>query len=78
MQNDKLADFDVKIIVSKNKTYDGISGEDKLGITIKFLNNIFAELKENIALLRLKQIEQRLIDKNFESKLEVNEDGKSI
>ena len=49
MQNDKLADFDVKIIVSKNKTYDGISGEDKLGITIKFLNNIFAELKENIA-----------------------------
>ena len=49
LQNDKLADFDVKIIVSKNKTYDGISGEDKLGITIKFLNNIFAELKENIA-----------------------------
>ena len=49
LQNDKLADFDVKIIVSKNKTYDDISGEDKLGITIKFLDNIFAELKENIA-----------------------------
>lgn len=49
LQNDKLADFDVKIIVSKNKTYDDISGEDKLGITIKFLDNIFAELKDNIA-----------------------------
>jgi len=49
LQSDKLADFDVKIIVSKNKTYDDISGEDKLGITIKFLDNIFAELKDNIA-----------------------------
>ena len=49
LQNNKLADFNVKVIVSKNKTYDDISGEDKLGITIKFLDNIFTELKENIA-----------------------------
>ncbi len=49
LQNDKLANFDVKIIVSKNKRYDDIDSNDKLNITIKFLDNIFVELKENIA-----------------------------
>ena len=49
LQNDKLADFDVKIIVSKNKTYDDIDSKDKLGITLKFLDNIFTELKDKIA-----------------------------
>ena len=49
LQIDKLADFDVKIIASKNRNYNDISGEDKLGIAIKFLDNIFSELKDNIA-----------------------------
>jgi len=49
LQRDKLADFDVKIIVNKNKDYDDIGNDDKLNITIKFLDNIFAELKDKIA-----------------------------
>lgn len=49
LQNNKLADFDVKIIVSKNTNYDDIDNSDKLGLVIKFLDNIFAELKDKIA-----------------------------
>jgi len=49
LQNKKLADFDVKIIVSKNTKYDDIENSDKLGLVIKFLDNIFAELKDKIA-----------------------------
>lgn len=49
LQTDKLADFDVKIIVSKNINYDDIDNADKLGLVIKFLDNIFAELKDKIA-----------------------------
>src|SRR6056297_1273825 len=49
LQNDKLAEFDVKIIVSKNTNYDDIENSDKLGLVIKFLDNIFAELKDKIA-----------------------------
>tara|TARA_Y100000031_G_scaffold51263_1_gene58871 strand:- start:189 stop:2957 length:2769 start_codon:yes stop_codon:yes gene_type:complete len=49
LQTDKLADFDVKIIVSKNTKYDDIDNSDKLGLVIKFLDNIFAELKDKIA-----------------------------
>ncbi len=49
LQTDKLADFDVKIIVSKNTNYDDIDNSDKLGLVIKFLDNIFAELKDKIA-----------------------------
>jgi type III restriction enzyme len=49
LQTDKLADFDVKIIVSKNMNYDDIDNNDKLGLVIKFLDNIFAELKDKIA-----------------------------
>ncbi len=49
LQTDKLADFDVKIIVSKNIHYDDIDNSDKLGLVIKFLDNIFAELKDKIA-----------------------------
>ena len=41
-----LGDFDIKIITSKNKKYENIEGEDKLKITIKFLNNILVELKD--------------------------------
>ena len=48
LYSDKLADFDVKIIVGKNTTYDDISGKDKLQIVIKFLDNIFTELKSTI------------------------------
>lgn len=44
-----LGDFDVKIIVNKNTTYDDIDNNYKLGIVLKFLDNIFAELKEKIA-----------------------------
>jgi type III restriction enzyme len=49
LQTDKLADFDVKIIVSKNTNYDDIDNSDKLGLVMKFLDNIFAELKDKIA-----------------------------
>jgi len=49
LQTDKLADFDVKIIVNKNINYDDIEATDKLGIAIKFLDNVFAELQEAIA-----------------------------
>jgi type III restriction enzyme len=49
LQTDKLADFDVKIIVSKNTNYDDIDNSDKLGLVIKFLDNIFAEFKDKIA-----------------------------
>lgn len=49
LQTDKLADFDVKIIVSKNTNYDDIENSDKLGLVIKFLDNIFAELKDKIS-----------------------------
>jgi len=49
LQNDKLSDFDVKIIVSKNTSYDDIDNSDKLGLVMKFLDNIFAELKNKIA-----------------------------
>ena len=49
LQTDKLADFDVKIIVSKNIKYEDIENSDKLGVVIKFLDNIFAELKDKIA-----------------------------
>jgi type III restriction enzyme len=49
LQSEKLADFDVKIIVSKNTKYENIENSDKLGVVIKFLDNIFAELKDKIA-----------------------------
>ena len=49
LQNDKLADFDVKIITSKNTSYDSIENSDKLGLVMKFLDNIFTELKDKIA-----------------------------
>jgi len=49
LQNDKLSDFDVKIIVSKDINYDDIDNSDKLGLVMKFLDNIFAELKDKIA-----------------------------
>jgi len=48
LQTDKLADFDIKIIASKNTNYDDIDNSDKLGLVIKFLDNIFAELKDKI------------------------------
>jgi len=49
LYTDKLADFDVKIIVSKNTNYDDIDNSDKLGLVMKFLDNIFAELRDKIA-----------------------------
>ena len=50
LQKDQfLGDFDVKIIANVNISYDYIENSDKLGLVIKFLDNIFAELKENIA-----------------------------
>lgn len=49
LQKQKLADFDVKIIVNKDTNYDDIHSSDKLGLVIKFLDNIFAEIKNKIA-----------------------------
>jgi len=48
LQTDKLADFDIKIIVSKHTNYDDIDNSDKLGLVMKFLDNVFAELKNKI------------------------------
>lgn len=48
LQTDKLANFDIKIIVNKNMDYDHIDNADKLEAVIKFLDNIFAQLKESI------------------------------
>lgn len=48
LQSDKLADFDVKIIVSKDISYDHIDSDDKLNVVIKFLDNIFDDLKDKI------------------------------
>jgi type III restriction enzyme len=47
-ENKLLGDFDVKIIAGKNTTYDDISSEDKLNITLKYLDNVFADLKAAI------------------------------
>ncbi len=49
LQEDKLSDFDIKIIVKKNIKFEDISAKNKLKIATKFLDCIFAELKENIA-----------------------------
>ena len=49
LQTDELADFDLKIIVSKNTDYDEIDNHEKLHLVIKFLDNVFAELQANIA-----------------------------
>ncbi len=43
-----LGDFDIKIIISKNRSYNDISNNDKLNIVLKFLENVFAELKDTI------------------------------
>ncbi len=43
-----LGNFDIKIIINKNKKYDDISNDDKLNIVLKFLENVFTELKEKI------------------------------
>ncbi len=48
LQTDKLADLDVKMIVNKNMDYDHIDNADKLAAVIKFLDNVFAQLKESI------------------------------
>jgi len=47
-KDDILGAFKVNIIVNKNMNYDDISNEDKLNITLKFFEKIFAELKDNI------------------------------
>lgn len=46
--NNLLGDFDIKIIAGKNIDYNEISSEDKLNITLKFLDNVLADLKEAI------------------------------
>lgn len=49
LQTDILADFKIQIIVSKSIAYDDIDNKDKLDLVIKFLDTIFAKLKEKIA-----------------------------
>jgi type III restriction enzyme len=49
LQKDEfLGDFNLKITVNRLIVYDNIKGEDKLNITLKFLENIFTELKISI------------------------------
>ena len=45
-KNSFLGDFDIKIISNKSTKYEDIEGSDKLKIVIKFLDNIFAALKD--------------------------------
>lgn len=49
LQTDKLADFNLKITLPQNLSYDNIKNSDKLDLVMKFLDNIFAELKNKIA-----------------------------
>lgn len=49
VQSKILADFVVKIIVGKGVSYDDIDNEDKLGLTMQFLDRVFAELKATTA-----------------------------
>lgn len=58
LQKDKLADFDVKVIIQEQKDFsfkndkeifdENIENKDKLNIVMKFLDNVFAELKDKI------------------------------
>jgi type III restriction enzyme len=48
LKDEFLGDFDIKIIVSENTKYEDIDNNDKLNLVIKFLDNIFEELKNNI------------------------------
>jgi type III restriction enzyme len=49
LQSEKLANFEIKIITDKNISYDDIDNSQKLNIIIKFLESVFAELRETIA-----------------------------
>ena len=46
VKDEFLGNFDIKIVISKNTSYDDIDNSDKLDIVMKFLDSIFAELKE--------------------------------
>lgn len=48
LQNRILADFELKIIVNNNINYDDIDNSDKLDLVMKFLESVFAKLKEKI------------------------------
>jgi len=43
-----LGNFELKIVVNKNMSYDDISNEDKLSLILRFLEKIFTELKNSI------------------------------
>ena len=49
LQTNILADFELHITTNKNQSYDDISNKEKLNIITRFLDKIFAELKQNIA-----------------------------
>ena len=48
LKDNFIGDFDVKIIANKNQKYEDISNNDKLKIVLKFLENVFTELKDNL------------------------------
>ena len=48
LQNDKLADFKVEITAPAKINYDGIDNNDKLKLTMRFLDYVFTELKQKI------------------------------
>jgi len=48
LKDEFLGNFDIKIIVSENTKYENIDNNDKLNLVIKFLDNIFEELKSYI------------------------------
>jgi type III restriction enzyme len=81
LQNsDILGDFEVKIIVNNNMNYDDISNKDKLGVVLKFLDRVFAELKDNIHPFKGSEFIQGSFKQFFsESKTKtIKEDSESI
>lgn len=48
LQEQLLDDFELKIVVGKNMSFDDISGQEKLDITLKFLENFITKLKADI------------------------------
>jgi len=49
LQDDKfLGNFDIDIIVNNKTNYDDIDNKEKLEIVLKFLDNVFRELKNKI------------------------------
>ena len=48
LKEEILGNFEVKFIINKDMEYDDISNQDKLNLVLKFLEQVFSELKNSI------------------------------